>query len=162
MDMGIVNAGQLAVYDEIDPELRALCEDVVLNRRPDATERLLEPPRATRATGADAAKARPRLALRPVESGPGASPRQRITDCSLRGTWRKRGLRPERPQCTSSKGPLMAGMNVVGDLFGAGKMFLPQVVKSARVMKQAGRLPGCPFMEARREDPGAGASPAAG
>jgi 5-methyltetrahydrofolate--homocysteine methyltransferase len=151
MDMGIVNAGQLAVYDTIDPELREACEDVIQNRRPKAggtaTERLLEIAERFKGTGKET-KERD-LAWRdwPVE--------QRISHALVNGITEfidadtdEARLAAERPLHVI-EGPLMAGMNVVGDLFGAGKMFLPQVVKSARVMKQAvaGLLP---HMEAEK------------
>jgi 5-methyltetrahydrofolate--homocysteine methyltransferase len=152
MDMGIVNAGQLAVYDTIEPELREACEDVVLNRLPKvggtATERMLEIAERFKGTAGKEAKERD-LAWRdwPVE--------QRISHALVNGITEfidadtnEARLRAERPLHVI-EGPLMAGMNVVGDLFGVGKMFLPQVVKSARVMKQAvaGLLP---HMEAEK------------
>ena len=152
MDMGIVNAGQLAVYDTIEPELREACEDVVLNRLPKAggtaTERMLEIAERFKGTAGKEAKERD-LAWRdwPVE--------QRISHALVNGITEfidadtdEARLKAERPLHVI-EGPLMAGMNVVGDLFGAGKMFLPQVVKSARVMKQAvaGLLP---HMEAEK------------
>jgi len=135
MDMGIVNAGQLAVYDDIPAELRELCEDVVLNRRDDATDRLLEA--APRYKGDGAKKVEKDLKWRdaPVED--------RLTHSLVHGITDFIELDTEEARQQADKplhvieGPLMAGMNVVGDLFGAGKMFLPQVVKSARVMKQA-------------------------
>ena len=146
LDMGIVNAGQLAVYDDIEPALLERVEDLVLNRRPDATERLLEV--------ADAAARSSR------ESGPDLSWRkqpvgERLTHALVEGIAdfvvedteeaRQQAARP----LDVIEGPLMDGMNVVGDLFGAGKMFLPQVVKSARVMKRAvAHL--LPFMEAEK------------
>ncbi|MFN7023882.1 MAG: methionine synthase [Pseudorhizobium sp.] len=136
MDMGIVNAGQLAVYESIDAELREACEDVVLNRRPDATERLLEI--AERYRGAAGKEARVQdLAWRerPVEKRLEHALVNGITEFIDSDTEEAR-LQAERPLHVI-EGPLMAGMNVVGDLFGSGKMFLPQVVKSARVMKQA-------------------------
>ena len=136
MDMGIVNAGQLAVYESIEPELREACEDVVLNRRPDATERMLEI--AERFKGAGGAKGREKdLAWRewPVEKRLEHALVNGITEYIEADTEEAR-LQAERPLHVI-EGPLMAGMNVVGDLFGAGKMFLPQVVKSARVKKQA-------------------------
>ncbi|WP_101339869.1 methionine synthase [Cereibacter azotoformans] len=135
MDMGIVNAGQLAVYDQIDPELREACEDVVLNRRRDATERLLAVADRFRG-GAREEKVRD-LAWRdwPVEKRLEHALVNGITEFIEADTEEAR-LAAERPLHVI-EGPLMAGMNVVGDLFGAGKMFLPQVVKSARVMKQA-------------------------
>jgi 5-methyltetrahydrofolate--homocysteine methyltransferase len=150
MDMGIVNAGQLAVYDEIDPALREACEDVVLNRRADATERLLALAERFRGAGAKEAKAQD-LAWRedPVEKRIAHALVNGITDFIDEDTEEAR-LRAKRP-LDVIEGPLMAGMNVVGDLFGAGKMFLPQVVKSARVMKQAvAKL--LPYMEAEKEN----------
>ncbi|HEV2503604.1 MAG TPA: methionine synthase [Mesorhizobium sp.] len=152
MDMGIVNAGQLAVYESIDPELRETCEDVVLNRQPKAggtaTERMLEIAERYKGTAGKETKEKD-LAWRewPVE--------QRISHALVNGITEfidadtdEARLKAERPLHVI-EGPLMAGMNVVGDLFGAGKMFLPQVVKSARVMKQAvaGLLP---YMEAEK------------
>ena len=136
MDMGIVNAGQLAVYDSIDPDLRAACEDVVLNRNPEATERMLDIAERFKSTGAREAKERD-LAWRdwPVEKRLEHALVNGITEFIEADTEEAR-LLAERPLHVI-EGPLMAGMNVVGDLFGAGKMFLPQVVKSARVMKQA-------------------------
>ncbi|KAB0267043.1 methionine synthase [Microvirga brassicacearum] len=136
MDMGIVNAGQLAVYEQIDPELRELCEDVVLNRRDDATERLLEAAARFKGDGSGPVK----MADLEWRSWPVAKRLEHalvngITEFIERDTEEARAA-AERPLHVI-EGPLMAGMNVVGDLFGAGKMFLPQVVKSARVMKQA-------------------------
>jgi 5-methyltetrahydrofolate--homocysteine methyltransferase len=139
MDMGIVNAGQLAVYDQIDPELREACEDVVLNRAPKAggtaTERLLE--LAERFRGGKREERVRDLAWREwsVEKRLEHALVNGITEFIEEDTEEAR-LAAERPLHVI-EGPLMAGMNVVGDLFGAGKMFLPQVVKSARVMKQA-------------------------
>ncbi|GGA80120.1 methionine synthase [Brucella endophytica] len=136
MDMGIVNAGQLAVYESIEPGLREACEDVVRNRRPDATERLLE--LAERFKGAAGKEARERdLSWRewPVEKRLEHALVNGITEYIEADTEEAR-QKAERPLHVI-EGPLMAGMNVVGDLFGSGKMFLPQVVKSARVMKQA-------------------------
>jgi len=136
MDMGIVNAGQLIVYDQIDPELREACEDVVLNRRPDATERMLD--LAERYRGEGGAKAREKdLSWRewPVDKRLEHALVNGITEYIETDTEEAR-LAAARPLHVI-EGPLMAGMNVVGDLFGDGKMFLPQVVKSARVMKQA-------------------------
>ncbi len=156
MDMGIVNAGQLAVYDTIDPELREACEDVVLNRRPQgegtATERLLA--LAERFRGAGGGQARERdLAWRewPVEKRLEHALVNGITEFIDEDTETARQA-AERPLHVI-EGPLMAGMNVVGDLFGAGKMFLPQVVKSARVMKQAVAVL-LPYMEAEKEGGG--------
>ncbi|RWR31791.1 methionine synthase [Sinirhodobacter populi] len=144
MDMGIVNAGQLAVYDQIDPELREACEDVVLNRTPEATERMLEIAERFKG-GAREEKARD-LSWRewPVEKRLEHALVNGITEFIEADTEEAR-LAAERPLHVI-EGPLMAGMNVVGDLFGAGKMFLPQVVKSARVMKQAVAVL-LPFME---------------
>ncbi|TJX00892.1 MAG: methionine synthase, partial [Mesorhizobium sp.] len=152
MDMGIVNAGQLAVYDTIDPELREACEDVVNNRQPKgggtATERLLELAERFRGTAGKEAQERD-LAWRdwPVEQRISHALVNGITEFIDQDTDEARRA-AERPLHVI-EGPLMAGMNVVGDLFGAGKMFLPQVVKSARVMKQAvaGLLP---HMEAEK------------
>ena len=140
MDMGIVNAGQLAIYDEIDPELREAVEDVVLNRTPqaggDATERLIELAGRFKG-GAVGGAAGPDLAWRdwPVE--------QRLAQALIKGNAEYVEADTEEARQALGaplkviEGPLMAGMNQVGDLFGAGKMFLPQVVKSARVMKKA-------------------------
>ncbi len=135
MDMGIVNAGQLAVYDNLDPELREACEDVVLNRRPDASERLLALADKFRGKGQAAKEVDLAWRERPVE--------KRLAHALVHGITefveadveeaRKAAKRP----LEVIEGPLMDGMNIVGDLFGSGKMFLPQVVKSARVMKQA-------------------------
>jgi 5-methyltetrahydrofolate--homocysteine methyltransferase len=160
MDMGIVNAGQLAVYDEIDPELRELCEDVVLNRRSDATERLLEAAPRFKGDGAGATK----IADLEWRSWPVGKRLEHalvngITEFIEADVEEARG-EAERPLHVI-EGPLMAGMNVVGDLFGSGKMFLPQVVKSARVMKQAVAYL-LPFMEAEKDATGLSARPAAG
>ncbi|KRE04486.1 methionine synthase [Bosea sp. Root670] len=136
MDMGIVNAGQLGSYDDLDPELRELCEDVVLNRRKDSTERLLEAAPRFKGDGSVAASGKD-LAWRelPVEKRLEHALVAGITEFIEADTEEAR-QNAEKPLHVI-EGPLMAGMNVVGDLFGAGKMFLPQVVKSARVMKQA-------------------------
>jgi len=136
MDMGIVNAGQLGSYDDLDPELRELCEDVVLNRRKDSTERLLEAAPRFKGDGSVAVSGKD-MAWRelPVE--------KRLEHALVNGITAFIDADTEEARQKAEKplhvieGPLMAGMNVVGDLFGAGKMFLPQVVKSARVMKQA-------------------------
>src|SRR3954454_21205476 len=147
MDMGIVNAGQLAVYEEIPKDMLEHVEDALLNRRPDATDRLIR--FAEQVKGKGKAAATEDLAWRdaPVE--------ERLKHALVKGIDKfieedteEARLRYER--CLSIiEGPLMAGMQVVGDLFGAGKMFLPQVVKSARVMKKAvGYL--LPFMEAEK------------
>lgn len=161
MDMGIVNAGQLAVYESIDPELREACEDVVLNRRRDGTERLLEIAERYRGTGE--AKARTQdMSWRewPVEKRLEHALVNGITEFIDVDTEEAR-QQAERPLHVI-EGPLMAGMNVVGDLFGAGKMFLPQVVKSARVMKQAVAVL-LPYMEEeKRANGGTGERQAAG
>ena len=156
MDMGIVNAGQLAVYDTIDAELREACEDVVLNRTPkgegSATERLLDLAERFRGTGGKAAREKD-LSWRewPVEKRLEHALVNGITEYVVDDTEEARA-KAERPLHVI-EGPLMAGMNVVGDLFGAGKMFLPQVVKSARVMKQAvAHL--LPYMEAEKRESG--------
>ncbi|MTH65002.1 methionine synthase [Paracoccus shanxieyensis] len=162
MDMGIVNAGQLAVYDQIDADLREACEDVVLNRTPakggSATENMLDI--AGRFHGQGGAKAREKdMTWRtwPVDKRLEHALVNGITEFIDEDTEEAR-LSVERPLHVI-EGPLMAGMNVVGDLFGSGKMFLPQVVKSARVMKQAvAHL--LPYMEA--EKAGGGASSSAG
>jgi len=135
MDMGIVNAGQIAVYDDLDPELRERCEDVVLNRRDDAAERLLE--LASRYQGQGREKKEVDLAWRalPVEERLSHALVHGVTEFIAKDVEEAR-LKADRPLHVI-EGPLMDGMNVVGDLFGSGKMFLPQVVKSARVMKQA-------------------------
>ena len=159
MDMGIVNAGQLAVYDDIPTELRELCEDVILNRRPDATDRLLDA--APKFKGGGAKKVEQDLAWRdgPVE--------ERLKHALVHGITAFIEADTEEARQAAEKplhvieGPLMAGMNVVGDLFGAGKMFLPQVVKSARVMKQAVAYLQ-PFLEAEKKASGLDARPAAG
>jgi 5-methyltetrahydrofolate--homocysteine methyltransferase len=154
MDMGIVNAGQLAVYDSIDAELRDACEDAVLNRREDATERLLALAERYRGGAATEAKAQD-LSWRewPVEKRIAHALVQGLTEFIDIDTEEAR-LKAERPLHVI-EGPLMDGMNIVGDLFGAGKMFLPQVVKSARVMKQAVALL-LPHMEAEKIANGGG------
>lgn len=148
MDMGIVNAGQLAVYDQIEPELKEACEDVVLNRRADSTERLLELAERFKGSAGKEAKERD-LKWREwaVEKRLEHALVNGITEFIEADTEEAR-TQAERPLHVI-EGPLMAGMNVVGDLFGAGKMFLPQVVKSARVMKQAVAIL-LPYMEAER------------
>ncbi|HXW75407.1 MAG TPA: methionine synthase [Steroidobacteraceae bacterium] len=135
MDLGIVNAGQLAVYEQIDPALREACEDVVLNRRPEATERLLEI--AARYKGGGGTRRAEDLEWRKLPVGKRLEHAlvKGIDDYIVEDTEAARAS-VERP-LEVIEGPLMDGMNVVGDLFGAGKMFLPQVVKSARVMKRA-------------------------
>ncbi|OAM79043.1 methionine synthase [Devosia elaeis] len=148
MDMGIVNAGQLAVYESIDPELREACEDVILNRRPDSTDRMLEIAERYKGQGGGAGKEKD-LSWRQLPVG------ERITHALVNGITEYIEGDTEEARQTYDRplhvieGPLMAGMNVVGDLFGSGKMFLPQVVKSARVMKQAVAYL-LPFMEAEK------------
>ncbi|WP_298689630.1 methionine synthase [uncultured Sphingomonas sp.] len=148
MDMGIVNAGQLDVYDQIDPELREACEDVILNRDPGSTDRLIVLAEKYRGTDAVAEKA--------AEEWRGWPVAKRLEHALVKGldafvvedTEEARQLFPRPIEVI--EGPLMDGMNVVGDLFGSGKMFLPQVVKSARVMKKAvAHL--LPFIEAAKE-----------
>jgi len=147
MDMGIVNAGQLDIYDAIDPELRELTEDVILNRRADATERLLEAAERYRGDGSSAKKEDAEWRSLPVNERLRHALVKGIDEFVITDTEEAR-LAHERPLHVI-EGPLMDGMNVVGDLFGEGKMFLPQVVKSARVMKKAvAHL--FPYMEAER------------
>jgi 5-methyltetrahydrofolate--homocysteine methyltransferase len=159
MDMGIVNAGALPVYDDIEPELRELCEDVVLNRRPDGTERLLA--MAERYKGGASARKEADLEWRswPVDKRLEHALVAGITEFIEADTEeaRKAAKRP----LDVIEGPLMAGMNVVGDLFGSGRMFLPQVVKSARVMKQAVAWL-LPFMEEEKRLTGADQKSSAG
>ncbi|MBI1393113.1 MAG: methionine synthase [Alphaproteobacteria bacterium] len=151
MDMGIVNAGQLAIYDDIPADLREPVEDVILNRRQDATERLLEV--AERYRGGARKKNEVDLSWReaPVEERLKHALVKGITDFIVDDTEEARD-KLGRPLYVI-EGPLMDGMNVVGDLFGSGKMFLPQVVKSARVMKQAVAYL-TPFMEKEKEEAG--------
>ena len=151
MDMGIVNAGMVGVYDQLDPDLRERVEDVVLNRHPDATERLLAIADQVRGLAKDDSA---RLAWRALPV------RQRLSHALVQGinefieadteeVWQQVSAEGGRPLHVI-EGPLMDGMNVVGDLFGQGKMFLPQVVKSARVMKQAvAHL--LPYIEAEKQ-----------
>ncbi len=149
MDMGIVNAGQLEVYDQIPQELRDACEDVILNRNPNATERLLELAPKYKGTGEVAETQDAEWRSWPVE--------KRLEHALVKGMdqfvvadTEEARLQIARP-IEVIEGPLMAGMNVVGDLFGAGKMFLPQVVKSARVMKKAvAHL--LPYIEAQKTE----------
>jgi len=155
MTMGIVNAGQLGVYDEIPPELRERVEDVVLNRRPDSTERLVALAESFKSQGKQVTED---LSWRQetVEARLSHALVRGITTYIIEDTEeaRQKFARPIQV----IEGPLMDGMNVVGDLFGAGKMFLPQVVKSARVMKQAvGHL--VPFIEAEKAASGAAGKP---
>jgi 5-methyltetrahydrofolate--homocysteine methyltransferase len=150
MTMGIVNAGQLGVYEKLDSELRELAEDVIFNRRPDATERLVERAASFKAGAKQAAGGEAWRALA-VEERLSHALVNGITTHIIADTEEARLKYPRPIQVI--EGPLMDGMNVVGDLFGAGKMFLPQVVKSARVMKQAvGHL--VPFIEAEKAKSG--------
>ena len=158
LDMGIVNAGQLAVYEDIDPTLKELVEDVILNRRPDATERLVDFAETVKGQGgavaADAAEWR---------SG---TVEERLKHALLKGIVKHidedtEEARQKYPSCLSIiEGPLMDGMSVVGDLFGEGKMFLPQVVKSARVMKKSVAVL-TPYMEAEKAAAGTAGQPRA-
>ncbi|MEJ0077889.1 MAG: methionine synthase [Alphaproteobacteria bacterium] len=159
MDMGIVNAGQMAVYDDLDPELREACEDVVLNRRADAAERLLGLAQRFQGKGKEAKEAD--LAWRewPVDKRLSHALVHGITDFIAGDTEEAR--KGATRALDVIEGPLMAGMNVVGDLFGSGKMFLPQVVKSARVMKQAVAYL-LPYMEQEKLASGAAAQKSAG
>jgi 5-methyltetrahydrofolate--homocysteine methyltransferase len=149
MDMGIVNAGQLAIYEEIDPELRDAVEDVVLNRRDDGTERLLDLAERFKG-GAGAAQIEKDMSWRELPV------RERISHALVAGIDEFIVDDTEEARADSKRpldvieGPLMDGMNIVGNLFGSGKMFLPQVVKSARVMKKAvAHLE--PYMEAEKQ-----------
>jgi 5-methyltetrahydrofolate--homocysteine methyltransferase len=148
MDMGIVNAGMLEVYEEIDPELKVLVEDVLLNRRPDATERLVDYGETLKGAGAAVSEKK-------TEEWRNGTVEERLSHALVKGIDNYIELDAEEARVKLGRpllvieGPLMAGMSVVGDLFGAGKMFLPQVVKSARVMKKAvAHL--TPFMEAEK------------
>jgi len=152
MDMGIVNAGMLEVYEEIEPALKELVEDVLLNRRPDATERLVEYGEALKATGADTA-----VSEKKAEAWRSGTVEERLSHALVKGidTYIESDAEEARVKLGRPlqviEGPLMDGMSVVGDLFGAGKMFLPQVVKSARVMKKAvAHL--TPYMEAEKAE----------
>jgi 5-methyltetrahydrofolate--homocysteine methyltransferase len=135
MDMGIVNAGQLTIYDDIPKDLLERVEDVVQNRRPDATERLLEIAERYKGTGERIEKPEAEWRALPVEDRLAHALVEGIDSWVVEDTEEAR-TRVSRP-IEVIEGPLMRGMNVVGDLFGSGKMFLPQVVKSARVMKKA-------------------------
>jgi 5-methyltetrahydrofolate--homocysteine methyltransferase len=148
MDMGIVNAGMLEVYEEIEPELKVLVEDVLLNRRPDATERLVDFGETLKNAGAVVSEKK-------AEEWRQGTVEERLSHALVKGIETYIELDAEEARVKLGRpllvieGPLMAGMSVVGDLFGAGKMFLPQVVKSARVMKKAvAHL--TPFMEAEK------------
>lgn len=148
MDMGIVNAGQMQVYDEIEPALRELCEDVILNRRPDATERLVTFAETVKAKGKEEKK---------DDAWRNTSVEERLKHALVNGITDYIDADTEEARLKYPKpldvieGPLMDGMNVVGDLFGSGKMFLPQVVKSARVMKKSVAYL-FPFIEAEKEE----------
>jgi 5-methyltetrahydrofolate--homocysteine methyltransferase len=148
MDMGIVNAGALVVYDEIEPKLRELCEDVILNRNPDATERLVTYADTVQAKGKEV-KVDDAWRGTPVEERLKHALVNGITDYIDADTEEARVKYPKPLDVI--EGPLMDGMNVVGDLFGSGKMFLPQVVKSARVMKKSVAYL-FPFIEAEKEE----------
>jgi len=148
MDMGIVNAGMLEVYEEIEPELKVLVEDVLLNRRPDATERLVEYGESLK--GVDTA-----VTAKKAEEWRSGTVEERLSHALVKGIDTYIELDTEEARVKLGRpllvieGPLMDGMSVVGDLFGSGKMFLPQVVKSARVMKKAvAHL--TPYMEAEK------------
>jgi 5-methyltetrahydrofolate--homocysteine methyltransferase len=148
MDMGIVNAGMLEVYEEIDPELKVLVEDVLLNRRPDATERLVEYGETLKSAGVEVTEKK-------AEEWRSGTVEERLSHALVKGIDAFIEIDTEEARVKLGRpllvieGPLMAGMSVVGDLFGSGKMFLPQVVKSARVMKKAvAHL--TPFMEAEK------------
>src|SRR5262245_18124024 len=157
MDMGIVNPTQLAVYEEIDKELLGYVEDVLLNRRPDATERLVE--------FAETVKQKGKAAVSEEEWRKG-SVEERLAHALVKGIVdhidadTEEARRKYPAPLDVIQGPLMAGMNVVGELFGSGKMFLPQVVKSARVMKKAVAYL-LPFMEAEKAKSGAVQKPRA-
>jgi 5-methyltetrahydrofolate--homocysteine methyltransferase len=150
MDMGIVNAGMLEVYEEIAPELKQLVEDVLLNRRPDATERLVQFGEALKAAGAGETASEQK-----TEEWRSGTVEERLAHALVKGIDQYIEVDAEEARVKLGRplgvieGPLMAGMGVVGDLFGAGKMFLPQVVKSARVMKKAVAYL-TPFMEAEK------------
>ncbi|BCX88006.1 5-methyltetrahydrofolate--homocysteine methyltransferase [Methylomarinovum tepidoasis] len=149
LDMGIVNAGQLAIYEEVPRDLREAIEDVILCRRPDADERLLEMAEKYRGEGAATAKEDAEWRSWPVEKRLEHALVKGITDHIDEDT--EEAYRKLGSPLAVIEGPLMAGMNVVGDLFGAGKMFLPQVVKSARVMKKAVAYL-FPYLEAERKE----------
>ncbi len=149
MDMGIVNAGMLEVYEEIEPTLKQLVEDVLLNRRPDATERLVEFGETLKGAGNATSE-------RKTEEWRNGTVEERLAHALVKGidTYIEADAEEARVKLGRPlaviEGPLMAGMSIVGDLFGAGKMFLPQVVKSARVMKKAvAQL--TPYMEAEKK-----------
>ena len=151
MDMAIVNAGMLEVYEEIEPELKELVEDVLLNRRPDATERLVNFGEKLKAASAGTTVADKKI----EEEWRKGTVEERLSHSLVKGidlyvdADTEEALKKYGKPLTVIEGPLMAGMSVVGDLFGAGKMFLPQVVKSARVMKKSVAYL-TPFMEAEK------------
>ena len=151
MDMGIVNAGMLEVYEEIEPELKQLVEDVLLNRRPDATERLVTFGDKLKAASAGTTASDKKV----EEEWRKGTVEERLSHSLVKGidayidADTAEALAKYKKPLTVIEGPLMAGMSVVGDLFGAGKMFLPQVVKSARVMKKSVAYL-TPFMEAEK------------
>ncbi len=153
MDMGIVNAGMLEVYEEIEPELKELVEDVLLNRRPDATERLVTFGEKLKAASACTTAADKKV----EEEWRKGTVEERLSHSLVKGidlyidADTEEALKKYGKPLTVIEGPLMAGMSVVGDLFGAGKMFLPQVVKSARVMKKSVAYLQ-PFMEAEKAE----------
>ncbi len=153
MDMGIVNAGMLEVYEEIEPELKVLVEDVLLNRRPDATERLVDHGEKLKARAAGKSPA----TAKQEEEWRKGTVEDRLSHSLVKGIDAYIDLDTEEARVKLGRplavieGPLMAGMSVVGDLFGAGKMFLPQVVKSARVMKKAVAYL-TPYMEAEKAE----------
>ncbi len=147
MDMGIVNAGQLQVYEQIEPELKELCEDVILNRKEDATDKLLAFAETVKAKGKEVIKDQA-WRKESVEKRLSHALINGITDYIDEDTEEARQKYPKPLDVI--EGPLMDGMNIVGDLFGSGKMFLPQVVKSARVMKKSVNYL-FPFIEAEKE-----------
>ncbi|MST01340.1 MAG: methionine synthase, partial [Pedosphaera sp.] len=154
MDMGIVNAGMLEVYEEIEPELKELVEDALLNRRSDATERLVEHGEKLKASGS-VTDQKANIAV--LEAWRQGTVEERLSHALVKGidAWINEDTEEARAKLGKPllviEGPLMDGMSVVGDLFGAGKMFLPQVVKSARVMKKAVAYL-TPFMEAEKAE----------
>ena len=163
MDMGIVNAGMLEVYEEIEPELQELVEDVLLNRRPDATERLVDFGEKLKAAGAGVGREprrRPRSGATARSRSASRTRWSRASTHYIDTDTEEARAKLGRPLAVI-EGPLMDGMSVVGDLFGAGKMFLPQVVKSARVMKKAVAYL-TPFMEAEKAADGRGRAGRAG
>ena len=148
MDMGIVNAGQLVIYDEIEPKLRQLCEDVILNRNPEATDKLLAFAETVKAKGKEEVK---------DEAWRRGTVEERLKHALVNGITEHIDADTEEARQKYPRpldvieGPLMAGMDVVGDLFGSGKMFLPQVVKSARVMKKSVAVL-TPYIEQEKEE----------